>query len=105
MEELDLYTDGYELPIFLEDQTGLLTGSVFTDLYNRQKIIYLCLSDASDTEFLTVAVPGSALILSSSSAPTTLLEQSNWARVMQLQWMIICPEYPVLLGEILYFSI
>ena len=51
MEELDLYTDGYELPIFLEDQTGLLTGSVFTDLYNRQKISYLCLSDASDTTY------------------------------------------------------
>lgn len=53
------------------------------------------------TEFLTVTVPDSDLILSSSSALTILLEQSNWARVTRLQWMIICPGYPVLLGAIL----
>lgn len=41
----------FDLPIFLEDQTGLLTGSVFVDLYDRQKISYLCLSDASDTTY------------------------------------------------------
>jgi hypothetical protein len=49
--EPDFDFAGYELPIFLEDQTGLLTGSVFVDLYDRQKISYLCLSDVSDTTY------------------------------------------------------
>jgi len=79
-------TGGYDLPIFLEDRTGLLTGTEFTDLYNRLRINYVCLSDDDS--------------MGTTSAPTILLEQSNWATmVTQLRWMIICPEYPVLLAR------
>ena len=56
--ETDLDFAGYELPIFLEDQTGLLTGSVFLDLYNRQKISYLCLSDDSDSDSMSTTIYG-----------------------------------------------
>jgi hypothetical protein len=37
----------YGLPIFLEDQTGLLTGSKFVDLYNRKTLSYECISHDS----------------------------------------------------------
>lgn len=44
------------LPIFLEDQSGKLTGSEFADLYDRQTIRYKRISRASDSERTTYGV-------------------------------------------------
>lgn len=42
----------YGLPLFLEDQSGRLTGSEFVDLYNRKKLIYRCISrDSTRTTY------------------------------------------------------
>lgn len=48
----------YGLPIFLEDKTGLLTGSNFTDLYNRCNISYRFFPYASDSTIRRYEVNG-----------------------------------------------
>ena len=55
--DLDLdASGGYDLPLFLEDKTGLTTGTVFTDLYDRLKIKYVCLSDVNDSMGTTYGI-------------------------------------------------
>lgn len=47
--------DSLDLPIFLEDRTGLLTGSEFVDLYNRMTIGYRCISyDSTGTTYAVI---------------------------------------------------
>ncbi|TFK61900.1 hypothetical protein BDN72DRAFT_419925 [Pluteus cervinus] len=65
----------YGMAYFLEDKTGLLTGSEYTDIHDRMKLVYRCTAkDSTHTAYMIYNLSDTSTSRGSSTRPVIALD-------------------------------